>query len=130
MANLTAQQAKVLADDFLSLARSIEEYGDVHYHILSSEEAEKLKELHRKALDYTNKLYTLSATLVMDEVEGTLATIGNITTKIKSDYKHVQQVQKAINIAASIINLGASIAAKDPQGIAKSVEGLIKTWKE
>ncbi len=130
MANLSPEQANILANDFLSLAKAIGKYRKTHSDTLSSEEKESLNELYRIALDHSNKLYTLSATLVMNEVESTLSTIGTITSKIKTDYQQVQKVQKAVNIAAAIVNLGASIVDKNPQSIASSVAELRKTWKE
>ena len=127
MAKLTAKQANELANNFLGLAQAI---GDFRYcNILPKPQNQKIKDLHWSVLNYADDLYTLSATLVMDDVEKSLSTIGIITTEIQATYKTLQNVQKAINVAASMVTLGSSILSTNLNAIKESLSDLVSVWK-
>ncbi len=128
MAKLTSQQANELANNFLALAQAIGDYRYQNFDTLSKPQNQKIRDLHWSILNYADDLYTLSATLVMDDVQSSLTSIGAVTTQIKATYKTLQNVQKAINVAASVVTLGASILSKNPQAIADSIGGLVDTW--
>jgi len=128
MAKLTAKQANELANNFLALAQSIGDYRYTNYDNLSKIQNQNLRESHRRILDYSDHLFTLSATLVLEDVQTSLTSIGAVTSEIKATYKTLQNVQKAINVAASVVTLGASILSKNPQAIADSIGGLVDTW--
>lgn len=130
MATLTAKQVNELANNFLALAQSIGDYRYQNFDNLTKPQNQKLREAHRRILDYSDHLFTLSATLVMEDVQASLTSIGEITEQINSTYKTLQNVQKAINVAASVVTLGASILSKNPQAIVDSIGGLIETWNE
>uniref|UniRef100_UPI004048E60F hypothetical protein n=2 Tax=Flavobacterium sp. TaxID=239 RepID=UPI004048E60F len=128
MANLTSQQANELANNFLALAQAIGDYRYQNFDTLSKPQNQKISDLHLSILNYADDLYTLSATLVMDDVQTSLTSIGAVTTQIKATYKTLQNVQKAINVAESVVTLGASILSNNPQAIADSIGGLVDTW--
>lgn len=128
MAKLTAQQANELANNFLALAQAIGDYRYQNFDNLSKPQNQKIRDLHWSILNYADDLYTLSATLVMDDVQASLASISSVTSQIKATYKTLQNVQKAINVAATVVTLGASILSKNPQAIADSIGGLVDTW--
>ncbi|WP_445915309.1 hypothetical protein, partial [Flavobacterium sp.] len=103
MANLTSQQANELANNFLALAQAIGDYRYQNFDTLSKPQNQKISDLHLSILNYADDLYTLSATLVMDDVQTSLTSIGAVTTQIKATYKTLQNVQKAINVAESVV---------------------------
>ncbi len=129
MASLTSQQTNELAGNFLALAKVIGEYRYENFDTLSKQENEKMKDMHLSILAFVDDLYTLSATLVMDDVQSSLATINKVTIEMEATYETIQDVQKAINVAASVVTLGASVLSKDPQTIAESIGGLVDTWR-
>ena len=128
MAKLTSKQTNELAHNFLAMAQAIGDYRYENFDTLSKDQNQKLSDLHWSILNYSGDLYVLSATLVIDDVQNSLTSIESITTQIKATYKELQNVQKAINVAASIVTVGASILSKNPQAIGDSIGGLIKTW--
>ena len=69
-----------------------------------------------------------STYLLMDDVDQALQDLGAITDDIHQTIKHLQNVQKVINVAGSILTLGGAIFAKDPQAISSSLQGLLSTW--
>ena len=129
MAQLTAIQANKLADNFLAMANEIGEYRYHNIQKLSASQNQEIGDLHSKALDYADEFYTLSATLVLDDVQASLEKIDGVTAEIKATYKQLQDVQKVINVAASVVTLGAAIINKNPQSIAEALDGLLDTWK-
>ena len=131
MAQLTAQQANELADNFSVMAQAIEEYRQHNFDILSKPENKEIKDLHLSALNYADELYTLSATLtlVMDNVKSSLCSIEEVTNHIKDTCTTLQNVQKAINIASSVVTLGAAILSKNTKTITDSIKGLVDTCK-
>jgi molecular chaperone GrpE (heat shock protein) len=128
MATLTAEQVNQLATHFLEVAQEVGNYRQQQYDKLTATERTEMKELESKILNYSDALYTLSATLVMNDVLTSLTSINSVTTNIKATYKTLQNVQKAINVAASVVTLGAAIMSQNPQAIAESIGGLAQTW--
>ena len=128
MATLTAEQVNQLATHFLEMAQEVGHYRQQQYDKLTVTERTELKDRESKILDYSNELYTLSATLVMNDVQTALANINQVTAGIKTTYKTLQNVQKAIDVAASVVTLGAAIVSQNPQAIAQSIGDLAQTW--
>ena len=60
----------------------------------------------------------------MDNVKDSLTKLELITKKIKKSYKPLEDVQKAITIATSVVTLGASIFSLNPQAIIDSLSNL------
>ena len=130
MAILTSQQANELANSFSAMAQAIEDYKDQNFDTLSKPQYQEIKDLQLSVLSYADDLYTLSATLTleMDNVQTALSALGNVTNQMKNTYKTLQNFQKAINVASSVVTLGAAILSKNPQTISDSINGLMKTW--
>ncbi|PKH52255.1 hypothetical protein CXF68_16835 [Tenacibaculum sp. Bg11-29] len=124
MANLTSQQINVLANNFLALAQAIGEYRYTNYESLTDNQNMVLRDSHRRTLDYSDNLFTLSATLVMNDVDDSLARLDAITHEIKNTYESLSDVQKAINIAATIVTLGASVFSLNPQAIVDALSNF------
>ena len=124
MAKLTSNQANELANNFLSVAQSIGDYRIKNYNSLTKSQNIKLRQLHKRTLDYSDDLYTKSATLIMDDAENLLLKLVSITKKIKESYKSLEEVQKVIDIAANMVILGASIFSLHPLAIVDSIENL------
>jgi len=124
MAKLTSKQVNEIANNFLALAQSIGEYRYKNFDSLTKTQNKILRESHKRTLDYSDDLYTLSATLVMNDIKNSLTKLESITKKIKKSYKSLEDVQKAINIATSVVTLGASIFSLNPQAIIDSLGNL------
>lgn len=130
MGNLTSQQANALAYDFMQMANDIETYWQSNKEVLSTNENKKFKQLHWQALNNAEALFVMSTLLVMNDIENQLKKIKDITGEISITLEKIENVQKGIEIAASVVNLGASIIKKDPQAIGESIADLAKTVKE
>lgn len=129
MAKLTSQQANDLANNFLGLAQAIGDFRYQNWNALSKAENQKLGNSQWSILNYGEDILALSTILVMDDVQTSLTQINDITTQIEGTIKNLQNIQKGINVAASIVTLGAAIISKNPQSITDSISGVVETWK-
>ena len=130
MAKLTSQQANELANHFLGLAQAIGDYRFDNWSALTRAENQKLGSLQWSILNYGEDILVLSTTLTMDEVETSLAQIGAVTQDIKKTIHKLKSIQKAFDLAASVLTLGGAIISKNPEAIESGIKSLVKTWKE
>ncbi|HOV11861.1 MAG TPA: hypothetical protein PLL90_08865 [Bacteroidales bacterium] len=126
MAKLTAQQANALAGNFLGLAQAIGDFRYANWDKLTKTENQKIGDSQWSILNYGEDILALSTALVMDEVQATLQQIDDITIQIKGTVHKLKNIQKGINIAASIVTLGASIISQNPKSIAGSITGVVE----
>ncbi len=117
MSKLSARHLTELGDCFLAIAQSVGNYRMENRILLSKSQNQLIKDLHWSLLNYADDFYTTSAKLVMDEVQESLYRIKQVSTKINTTYQRLKNFQKAIDIAAAAITLGASIFSKNPMAI-------------
>lgn len=129
MSKLNSKQARALAVNFISLAESMSEYRYHHKESLSPSQKENLKNLHDEISYAGKKMLAISTTLAMIEVEKSLSQINNITIEINKSITKLENTQKVINVATSIVKLGAAIVGKDPATILTSITGVEDAWK-
>lgn len=127
MANLNSQEANILSENFRELAKSINDFRFNNFNSLSKEENQNLDDLQESILNYGEDILARSTNLVMDDVQESLKTIKDVTTKIKNTVQTLKDFQKGINIATSIVTLGAAIINKNPQSILNAIEGVVGT---
>lgn len=125
MENLTSEQAKRLADDFLKMANALGNYRYENFETLTTQENSRLKELHSETLSHTTELYTQAAVLVMDDVEDSIEKIESITADTNLLYKKLIKVQIVIDRATEVLTLASSIISLDVMGISSSIKGLV-----
>ncbi|MDT7829742.1 hypothetical protein RQM65_13795 [Pricia sp. S334] len=125
MKSLTSHQVKELADNLLRMTNALGNYRYENYEHLTEEQNLRIKNLHRRQLSLTTRLYTQSAILVMEEVETSLKHIETITHDTRKLYKELGSVQKIINRATSVLTLAIAIIGLDPKGITSSIEDLL-----
>ena len=118
-----------MGDHFLLFAQSVGNYRYVNSGKLTTIQNQKIKEAHRKLLDYADDFYTASATVIVNDVEGSLDTINTITEQINDTYQFLTKIQKALDVAAAGIVLAEALFSKNPLAVADAVGGLVKVWK-
>ncbi|WP_350285827.1 hypothetical protein [uncultured Croceitalea sp.] len=129
MARLTAHQVNELAGHFLAVAQAIGDYRYQNFDTLTKAQNRRLRESHKRVLDYSDAMYTRSAILVMENTQSALTQVAELAEQIMGSYTALQNVHKAIDIASSTVTLGASIFSKNPQAILNSIEKLRQTIK-
>jgi len=129
MAQLTAQQANDLANQFLALAQAIGDFRYNHWNDLSKVQHQRLASQHWSVLNYGEDILALSTALIMDDVSSSLASIKTITGQIKSTLGMLKDIQKGVDITAAIVMLGAAIISQSPIAIAGAVLELGQRWR-
>lgn len=129
MAQLTSQQSNDLANQFLALAQAIGDFRYNHWNDLSKAQHHRLASQHWSVLNYGEDILSLSTALIMDDVSGSLASIKMITGQIKSSLGTLADIQKGINVVASLMTLGAAIISKSPIAIGEAIQDLAQTWR-
>ena len=129
MASLSANQLTALGDHFLLFAQSVGNYRYVNSGKLTTAQNLNIKEAHLKLLDYADSFYTASATVIVNDVEGSLDTINTITKQINDTYQFLTKIQKALDVAAAGIALAEALFSQNPQAVADAVDGLVNVWK-
>ena len=127
MGKLKAKQAHQLANNFLAIAQALGNYRYENFDTLSRSNNRKLKDLHWSILQTADDLYTLSATLVMDDVEDSLSKIEKITNNLQRTFKKITSVQKAIDYATQAVTLGGAILSKNPVAIKDAILKTLNT---
>lgn len=129
MPTVTSKQLTELGDDFLSFAQAIGDYRIQNRALLSDEQNLQIKNFHWTLLTYADDFYTTSAKLMINDIQASLATIKDITGQINQTYQQLRNVQKAINIAAAGVTLGAAIFSKNPEAVGNAISELVNAWK-
>jgi hypothetical protein len=113
------------------MAKTIGEYR-YNNPSIPDEQDQKINESLKSVLKYATDLYTVSAIIIIadTDVTNSLSTISDITAQIKETYAKLQKVQKAIDVAAAIVSLGAALFSKDPKAVADSINNLVNVWKK
>lgn len=130
MANLSPEQANILANDFLALAQSIGDFRYENWNELSDMQNKQLGSFQRSILNAGEDILALSTVLIMNDVEDSLNSINRIASQIKSNIKFLKNIQKAIDVASAIATFGSAIISKDPQGISSGLDAVINAWKD
>ena len=128
MAKLTSQQANDLANNFLALAQAIGDFRYNNWKSLSKQQNQKLGSLQWSILNYGEDVLAFSTTLVMNDVQTSLAQINAITTQIKGTIHSLKNIQKGIGLAAAVVTLGAAVISKNPESVGKAINGVVKSW--
>lgn len=128
MAALTSVQANALSNSFLGLAQAIGDFRYNNWNLLSKSENQRLGNLQWSVLNYGEDILAFSTTLVINDVEDSLARIKKITSQIKGTIGGLHDIQKGINVAAAIVTLGAAIISRKPASIGDALGGVIDTW--
>jgi DNA anti-recombination protein RmuC len=129
MDNINAQEITKLAQNLSLFAKKIGEYRENNFGKISDDENNNLKSIQNSLLEFSDESFTQSAILVSDEVQDSLKNINNVIENINKTYIDLKEIQKAIDLATSIVNVGVSILSKNPESIGKSFADLFNTYK-
>lgn len=124
MSTLTATQATELGDQFSKMGDAIRDFYLGNFDSLSQEARNTLSNQMMEMWSMSSNMYTLSAVLVLDDLDASLQQIRGIEAEIGTTLKNLANVQKAIDITGAAVALAAALLSKDPKAIGTSIEGL------
>ena len=125
MAALTSDQAFALASRFHDAAVAVGSYlYSAKGNALSASDWNKLEDAQWSILNASSDIRTTAVGLVLDEAGPSLAKLQAYTNRARIAIKKVDTAKKAIEIATSLVVLGAAVISKDPGAIASAAKGV------
>lgn len=124
MGTLNSQQATELADIFSKMGDAIKDHYLANLDILGPAERNELSSQMMEMWAKSSSMYSLSAALVLEDLDDSLQKIREIQSAIGATLKNLANIQKAIDITGAAVALAASLLSKDPKVIGTSIEGL------
>ena len=122
MAELTQQQARDLAEEFFELSKAVGDFRFDHFDTLTPEERAALQSLQQQLSNQSNHFTAIAIQVTLDDLQGSLARIGQITGQVKHAVTTLNDVRRVIGIATSVVGLGAAIATGNPGTIIAAIE--------
>ena len=117
MINPDTQQVFALSDTFHVIGNAVRDYIDKNKNNLSDDERNNLFDFQISLLQHAADINILGTAMVFDDAAEAVAQLNDISTSIKKAVKKAQAVQKVINIATSVVELGTAILSKNPKEI-------------
>jgi|SRR4051812_11786708 len=121
---LTAAQARKIADKYSDLADSIQEQRLDKLDDLSSEQSKKLKTAETKARDLCASFTTDAVGLAIDETVTSLKELNDVTEQAKDAIETLKKVDKIINVATTAVKLGLAVMSENPAAITTALTDL------
>jgi len=121
---LTAEDARIIRDQFLAAAQAIDDYLDANWETISRSNYETLSESQKTLLRVSIFMTTEAVGLSIDQMADAAAELGQVIVEAKDSLADLHSVGKAIRITAGLVDLATAIIAKDPGGAVKAVQGL------
>lgn len=102
-----ADQVLDLAKFFQACAESVDDFrAAAHDPKLTDTDIDDLVALARDLSEYSRKFNVDSIRAKLDAAKGDLAALGDVTTKVKAQFKHVQLVQRIVTIGTAVVEFG------------------------
>ena len=125
---LNSEETYKLANNFYDLTFSMTNYLVTNWNNpqLSISDRDKLIENIKMISSNSQKMLAQTTILEVENSKKSLADIEKATSDIKVVLVAIANIQKAINISAMVVTLGAAILTKNPEAIIGAVKGLQK----
>jgi chlorite dismutase len=120
----TADDARVIADQFLEAAEAIDDFLDANKDTISQADNDVLRDAQRNLLRSSASMTTAAVGLSIDQMADAAAELGQVITEAKESLAELESIGKAIRVAAGLVDLATAIIAKNPGGAFKAVKAL------
>ncbi len=124
MERITAEKMNELANRFLILGSLLGQFRRENYSQLAPSQNKALEQMCSKILNYANDNFTWSSQLIMEDADRSLIALGRVTEQIKATLNSLNEIQYAIDVAASVVALGGSIVDHNPKAILLALQNL------
>jgi hypothetical protein len=125
MAELSANDTRALARSFRELAASLSDYRIANAGKLKTAEREAIESAEWTLLNESSELWIRATRMTLDDAGASLEDIRGVTARLKDALKTLQEINKAVKIAAAGARLAAAIAKGNSLEIAKAVNAAV-----
>ena len=123
------QQVFTLSDCFHVMGNAIRDYIDKNKNSLGDDERNDLFDFQINLLQQAADINMLGNAMVFDDVNQAVSQLSDISTSLKRAVKKAQAVQKVVNIATSVVELGTAILSLNPKEIGTKTAAAFNTIK-
>src|SRR5205823_13299759 len=120
----TSDQAWDLSKRFHDLATAVGNYRFAHWDDLTKQQREKLKDSQITLLNNSSHFVTEAIGLELDDAQGGLKSLEDVTTKAQNVLENITDVKKGVEITACLVKLGAAVASENPAVIASAAQAV------
>ena len=122
MPDLSEEQARAVADEFLAASEAVSDFRFREHANLSGNEVLALKSLEQKLANQSDDLTALAIKVALDDLDQTVAQIVKPTGDARAAIAKLNEIGKAVSIASNLVALGGAIAAGNPEGILTALQ--------
>ena len=126
MEKLTSIQIIEIAKQLKTVARSISDFQIDNWSNLTNEDFNKLNKSERDILLTVQDLIAQSVIVLAENSEKLISKVTDITSRIDSTLKQIENINKAIEIATASVFLVSAIVSQNPAALKLSIEGIIE----
>src|SRR5580658_9826274 len=117
MGDLPSEQLSQLSADYQNLADQLNLYSQNNASTLNLEQYQGLSQKIEQILDHSNEIAARSVIQSDQDISEELNSLTQSTANINSALKTIGNVQKVIDFADTVMDLGASVLSGDIKGI-------------
>ncbi len=121
---ISTEQARALAERFLTLSQALGTYRFGHWGELTPEERDQIKDSEWELLTRSSGLMTKAVDGALNDLHADLHAITDATGEAKKVIATINTVKAVIGVATALVTLAGAIATKDPGTIIGAVQGL------
>jgi hypothetical protein len=124
MGDLPSEQLSQLSADYQNLADRLNLYLQNNASTLNLEQYQGLSQKIEQILDHSNEIAARSVIQSDQDISEELNSLTQSTANINSALKTIGNVQKVIDFADTVMDLGASVLSGDIKGITDNISNL------
>lgn len=125
MPNITSDQALQIARTFSGFASTVQNYRFDHFDDLSDLQEANLRNVENSLRTISDNYIDKGINMVLDNIQGALDGLGQVTKLVNTDVKKLDDVNKALQVITVLVQLGAAFATGNPVGIASAIGSSI-----
>jgi len=125
--NLTADQARELAQAFRDMSVAIGDFRFANWDQLTKGQRDSLEDAEWTLLNHSSDFITQAVGLTLNDVHGSLKRIEDAAAQAAKAVSTIKTIKKVIDITAAMVKLGAAIATENPSAIASATGDVFTT---
>jgi hypothetical protein len=126
MPALTKDEALQIGDSFAELARAVENYRFDHAGELDDTGKSDFQDAEHALRSRSDSFYDTALNLAMDDAQSALDQLAEVTKHVKVELKTLRNIQKALGVVATLVELGKAVATGNPFSIGAAVKSTFE----
>jgi hypothetical protein len=129
MPEMTQELVDQLVQQKLDLKIAVGEFRRHFFNTLTTAQREGLQALRVALGDDIDHLNAVAIQLSLEQLQGSLTHLGDITKGVNEAVVHLRETQKVLTVANALIDLGAAIASGDPAKVLAGIHDAVNSFR-